>query len=36
MAANTLETDYLIIGGGAAGLCVADELVRHGTARHGC
>ena len=33
MAANTLETDYLIIGGGAAGLCVADELVRHGTAR---
>jgi hypothetical protein len=33
MAAHTLETDYLIIGGGAAGLCVADELVRHSSAR---
>jgi hypothetical protein len=32
MAAHTLETDYLIIGGGAAGLCVADELVRHSSA----
>ena len=36
MHIDPIETDYLIIGGGAAGLCVADELVRHGTARHGC
>jgi hypothetical protein len=27
------ETDYLIIGAGAVGLCVADELVRHSSAR---
>jgi NAD(P)-binding Rossmann-like domain len=28
-----IETDYLIIGAGAAGLCVADELVRHSSAQ---
>jgi NAD(P)-binding Rossmann-like domain len=28
-----VETDYLIIGAGATGLCAADELVRHSSAR---
>jgi NAD(P)-binding Rossmann-like domain len=33
MHTHPIETDYLIIGAGAAGLCMADELVRHSTAQ---